>query len=118
MPRIRNDHDANNFKEDIKNGAVVIFAGVVGMPYFSTDTWAALRWLEINSKKVLVSENGTDEMYDKDPNTINDPKINRSTTYDEIFSTKLQDPDLTFITMWKEIDIEKIFFDIKKKEII
>ena len=51
-PRITNDHDAYNFYEDIKNGEIEIFAGEIGMPYFSTVTCAALRSLEINSKIV------------------------------------------------------------------
>ena len=67
-PRITNDHDANNFNEHIKNGEIVIFAGGIGMPYSSTETCAALRCLEINSKIVLMGKNGTDGIYDKDPN--------------------------------------------------
>lgn len=118
VPRITNDHDANNFNEDIKNGEIVIFAGGIGMPYFSTDTCAALRCLEINSKIVLMGKNGTDGIYDKDPNKNKDAKFISSITYDEIFSKELKVADLTFITMCKENDIETIIFDIDKKESI
>ena len=88
------------------------------MPYSSTDTCAALRCLEINSKIVLVGENGTDGIYDEDPDKNKDAEFISSITYDEVFSKELEVADLTFITMCRENDIQTIIFDIDKKESI
>ena len=49
VPRITNDHDANNFNEETKNGEIVIIPPGIGIPYFSTEPCGGLRSLEINS---------------------------------------------------------------------
>ena len=95
-----------------------MFAGGVGMPYFATDTGAALRCLEINSEIVLMGENGTGGIYDKDPNNNKDAKFISSIPYDEIFSKELKRADLPFLTMCKKNYIEKIIFDNDKKKSI
>ncbi|HKS99434.1 MAG TPA: UMP kinase [Rugosimonospora sp.] len=53
----------------LEKGRVVIFGAGAGMPYFSTDTVAAQRALEIHADIVLMSKNGVDGVYTADPNT-------------------------------------------------
>ncbi len=115
VPRVTKNHNSNYFNNDIQNGKIVIFVGGTGMPYFSTDTCAALRALEINSKTILMGKNGTNGLYDKDPNKNKDAKFISSTTYDEIINKKLRVADLTFITMCQENNLETLIFDIDEK---
>ncbi len=53
----------------LEKGRVVIFGAGAGLPYFSTDTVAAQRALEIGAHEVLVAKNGVDGVYDSDPKT-------------------------------------------------
>lgn len=53
----------------LEKGRVVIFGAGAGLPYFSTDTVAAQRSLEIGAVEVLVAKNGVDGVYDSDPRT-------------------------------------------------
>ena len=51
----------------LEKGRVVIFAGGTGNPFFTTDTAAALRALEIGAEAILMGKNGVDGVYDGDP---------------------------------------------------
>ncbi len=51
----------------LEKGRVVIFGAGMGMPYFSTDTTAAQRALEIDAEALLMGKNGVDGVYDSDP---------------------------------------------------
>jgi uridylate kinase len=62
----------------LEKGRVVIFGAGAGMPYFSTDTVAAQRALEIHADAVLMSKNGVDGVYTADPNT--DPTASKLDT--------------------------------------
>lgn len=62
----------------LEKGRVVIFGGGAGMPYFSTDTVAAQRALEIHADVVLMSKNGVDGVYTADPRT--DPSARKLDT--------------------------------------
>lgn len=53
----------------LEKGRIVIFGAGAGLPYFSTDTVAAQRALEINADEVLVAKNGVDGVYSADPKT-------------------------------------------------
>ena len=53
----------------LEKGRVVIFAGGTGNPYFTTDTAAALRALEIDAEAILMAKNGVRGVYDGDPRT-------------------------------------------------
>ena len=53
----------------LEKGRVVIFGAGMGMPYFSTDTTAAQRALEIDAEALLMGKNGVDGVYDSDPKT-------------------------------------------------
>ena len=52
----------------LEKGRIVIFSAGTGLPYFSTDTTASLRALEIDADVILLGKTGTDGIYDKDPN--------------------------------------------------
>jgi len=92
---------------------VIIFAGGTGNPYFSTDTAAALRALEINAE-ILFKATKVDGVYDKDPKKYPDAK-----KYDELFFMEVLDRDLrildsTATSLCMENNLPVIVFDITK----
>lgn len=98
----------------LEKGRVVIFAGGTGNPYFSTDTAAALRAIEINAD-VIIKGTKVDGVYSSDPEIDPDAKKYDSITYKEVIEKELRVMDLTAITLCKENDLPIIVFDIKSK---
>ena len=78
---------------------VVLFAGGTGNPYFTTDTCASLRALEINADAILMAKNGVDGVYDSDPRINKDAKFLKHLTYHDIIEKNLNVMDQTSITM-------------------
>lgn len=78
---------------------VVLFAGGTGNPYFTTDTCASLRALEINADAILMAKNGVDGVYDSDPRINKDAKFLKYLTYHDIIEKNLNVMDQTSITM-------------------
>lgn len=97
--------------ELLKSGHVLIFAGGTGNPYFTTDSAAALRALEI-SADVLVKGTQVDGVYDKDPHQYPDAQRFERLSYDEVLARKLRVMDLTAITMCAEGNLAVRVFDI------
>lgn len=97
---------------------VLVFGGGTGSANFSTDSSAALRALELNCDLLLIGKNGTDGVYDKDPNIYNDASFFNRLTYDEIIKKNLQVMDQTALTLCKEKNIEIRVFNIEKENSI
>ncbi len=85
----------------IEKSRVVIFAGGTGNPYFTTDTAAALRAVEINAD-LLIKATKVDGIYDSDPKKNPDAKKFDSLTYMEALSKQLQVMDATAISLCME----------------
>ncbi len=81
-------------EEQFRKGGVVVFCGGIGNPYFSTDTTAALRALQIKAD-YLVKATKVDGIYDKDPMKYKDAQKYEEITYKEIIDQRLQIMDLT-----------------------
>jgi uridylate kinase len=92
---------------------VVIFAGGTGNPYFSTDTAAALRALEINAE-ILFKATKVDGVYDKDPKKYPDAKKYEELTYLEVLEKNLRILDSTATSLCMENDLPVVVFDITK----
>lgn len=95
----------------LQAGHVLIFAGGTGNPYFTTDSAAALRALEI-SADVLVKGTQVDGVYDKDPKRYADAVRFDRLTYDQVIARRLQVMDLTAVTLCAEHDMPLFVFDI------
>lgn len=98
----------------LEQGYIVIFAGGTGSPYFSTDTCAALRALEINANKILMAKNGTDGVYDCDPRKNPNAKRYVKLTYQEMLNKQLEVMDLTATSLCSTNNIEVVVFDMNK----
>ena len=85
----------------IEKSRVVIFAGGTGNPYFTTDTAAALRAVEINAD-LLIKATKVDGIYDSDPKKNPDAKKFDCLTYMEALSKQLQVMDATAISLCME----------------
>lgn len=96
----------------IEKGRVVIFAAGTGRPYFSTDTTAALRALEINADCILLGKTGTDAIYDKDPNKFKDAKKFEKLTYKEILNLGLGIMDASATSLCMDNNMPLIVFGI------
>jgi uridylate kinase len=85
----------------LEKGRVVIFACGTGNPFFSTDTAAALRAVEIGADAILLAKN-VDGVYDSDPKVNKNARILRDVTYREVMEKDLKVMDASAITICKE----------------
>lgn len=83
----------------LEKGRVVIFGAGAGLPYFSTDTVAAQRALEIKADEVLVAKNGVDGVYSADPKKNSNAKKLEKLTYQEALVQGLKVVDATAFSL-------------------
>ena len=100
----------------LEEGRVVIFAGGTGNPYFTTDTTATLRALEVNAEAILMAKNGVDGVFDDDPRTNKDAKLISHLSYRELIAKKLNVMDLTAAAMLEGKKIEIRVFNMDNPE--
>jgi uridylate kinase len=99
----------------LEKGRVVIFGAGSGMPYFSTDTVAAQRALEIGAEVLLMGKQGTDGVYDADPNTHPGAVRFDSLSYDEYLSRGLAVADSTAISLCRDNALSIVVFDLMRE---
>lgn len=97
----------------MEKGRVVIFGAGAGLPYFSTDTVAAQRALEIHAVEVLVAKNGVDGVYSADPKK--DPKAKKieELTYSEALIQKLKVVDSTAFSLCMDNNMPMVVFGMQ-----
>lgn len=93
---------------------IVIFAAGTGNPYFTTDTAAALRAMEIGAN-VILKATRVDGVYDKDPLKNKDAKMFKRLTYIEVLQKKLEVMDSTAISLCMDNDLQIIVFNLSKE---
>jgi uridylate kinase len=96
----------------LEKGRVVIFGAGAGMPFFTTDTVAAQRALEIGSEALLLAKSGVDGVYNADPKK--DPKATKfdDISYDEVISKSLAVADAAAFSLCRENSLPIIVFDL------
>jgi uridylate kinase len=95
----------------LEKGRVVIFAGGTGNPYFSTDTAAALRAIEIGAE-VILKATKVDGIYDQDPVTNPSAKLLKHLTYLEVLEKGLRVMDTTAITLCMDNKLPIVVFNL------
>jgi uridylate kinase len=85
----------------LDKGRVVIFCGGTGNPYFTTDTGAALRGMEIDAD-LIIKATKVDGVYDADPRKNPDAKLYHTVTFDEVLQKRLEVMDSTAFTMCRD----------------
>ena len=89
----------------LERNRIVIFAAGTGNPYFTTDTAAALRSLEIGAQAILMSKHGAEGVYDADPNTEADVTLLPALTHLEAIERGLKVMDTTALSLCMDNDI-------------
>lgn len=102
----------------LEKGRVVIFAGGTGNPFFTTDTTAALRAVEIDAGAILMGKNGTDGVYTDDPRTNPDAELLAEVSYLEVLSRGLKVMDSTAITLCMDNSLPIVVFDLMGERLI
>ena len=98
----------------LEKGRVVIFGAGTGNPYFTTDTAATLRAIEIDAD-VILKGTRVDGIYDSDPEKNADAVKFNSLSFDEVFEKNLKVMDMTAFTLSKENNLPIIVFDMNKE---
>ncbi len=116
-PTIATSVTSENISYNLDQNKIVIFVGGTGNPFFTTDTNAILRALQMEAKLVLkgTKVNG---IFDKDPETNSDAILIKNTTINTVLEKKLDVMDLTAMTLAQNRDIKIRIFNIFDKDSI
>jgi uridylate kinase len=112
MGQVAEPYIPRRAERHLEKGRVVIFGAGAGLPYFSTDTVAAQRALEIGCEVLLLGKNGVDGVYSADPRT--DPAATRfdEITYDDVLQRGLNVADATAFSLCRDNGMPIIVFGL------
>jgi uridylate kinase len=97
----------------LEKGRIVILAAGTGNPYFTTDTAAALRALEIEAEVILMAKNGVDGVYDDDPRRNPNARKFEHLTFLEAINRRLQVMDSTALSLCMDNHMPIVVFDVQ-----
>lgn len=106
--------DSDKAKKALNDGKIVVFGGGTGKPFFSTDTGASLRAIDIGADMIIKLTN-VDGVYDKDPNKYSDAKMYDTVGYQMVIDNKLGVMDMEAIEMCRNNKIEIVVMNIDTK---
>lgn len=109
------DINPDKAKSAIEEGKIVIFGGGTGKPFFSTDTGASLRAIDIGAN-VIVKLTNVDGVYDKDPNKYVDAVKYDRVSYDDVLGKKLGIMDFEAIEMCRDNNISIVVTNINNDD--
>ena len=96
----------------LEKGRVVIFGAGAGMPFFTTDTVAAQRALEIGSEALLLAKSGVDGVYSADPKKDSSATKFDQISYDDVLSKSLAVADADAFSLCRENKLPIVVFDL------
>ncbi|MFV0429858.1 MAG: UMP kinase [Arachnia sp.] len=114
MGQVAEPYIPRRAERHLEKGRMVIFGAGSGMPYFSTDTVAAQRALEIGAEVLLMGKQGVDGVYDKDPNLHPEAVMHDRLSYDQFLAEDLKVADATAISLARDNDLRMVFFNLTK----
>ncbi len=114
VPRFCESYTSRGALAALKEGRVVIFAAGSGLPFFSTDTAAALKAAEMSADALFLAKN-VDGVYSCDPNGNKSAVRYEHLTYKEVVEKELHATDLTAITLCMEQNIPILVFSMKEE---
>jgi len=115
IPEVAEPYIRRKALSHLEKGRILIFGGGNGIPFFTTDTTAALRSAELGAKLILMAKNGVDGVYDSDPRVNKNAKKYDRITHQELLDKHLNVMDLTAATLCQENDIDIFVFDMNVK---
>lgn len=113
MPQVAEPYIRNRAVRHLKKGRVVIFGCGTGNPFFSTDTAAALRAVEIDAD-IIMKATMVDGVYDSDPKTNPDAKKYDKVSFDEVLAKGLQVMDSTAASLCKDNNMPILVFSVEE----
>lgn len=99
----------------LEKGRVVIFGAGTGNPYFTTDTAASLRAIEIGAE-VILKGTRVDGIYTEDPEKNHNAEKLENISFEDVYNKRLNVMDMTAFTLSRENDVPIIIFDMNKKD--
>jgi uridylate kinase len=96
----------------LEKGRVVIFGAGAGMPFFTTDTVAAQRALEVGAEALLLAKSGVDGVYSADPRKDSTATKYDTITYDEVLQKSLAVADAAAFSLCRENSLPIVVFDL------
>jgi uridylate kinase len=99
----------------LEKGRIVIFAAGTGNPFFTTDTAAALRAMEVGAE-VILKATKVDGIYDEDPEKNRDAVFFPEITYEEVLVRNLKVMDATAVTLCRENNVPIVVFNMRNKD--
>jgi uridylate kinase len=96
----------------LEKGRVVIFGAGAGMPFFTTDTVAAQRALEVGAEALLLAKSGVDGVYSADPRKDSTATRYDTITYDEVLQKSLAVADAAAFSLCRENSLPIVVFDL------
>ena len=96
----------------LDKGRVVIFGAGAGLPYFSTDTVAAQRALEIGCDMLLMAKNGVDGVYEADPRSDPDARLFDCLSYDQVLQRSLTVADASAFSLCRDNQLPFVVFNM------
>ena len=109
VPKVCEDYNFAQALQSVESGAVTIFAGGTGSPYFTTDTGAALRAAEMHCE-VLMKATQVDGIYDSDPRENPKAKRYEQISYADAISKQLNVMDMTALAMLRDNNVKTLIF--------
>ena len=106
--------DSDKAKKALNDGKIIVFGGGTGKPFFSTDTGASLRAIDIGADMIIKLTN-VDGVYDKDPNKYSDAKMYDTVSYETVIDNKLGVMDMEAIEMCRNNKIGIVVMNIDTK---
>ena len=111
MSQVAEPYIPRKAQRHLEKGRVVIFGAGLGAPYFSTDTCAAQRALEIGAEVVLMAK-GVDGVYDSDPRTNANAVRYEDLSHDDVLAQNLKVADATAISLCRDNDLPIVVFNL------
>ena len=106
VPEVNVPYSVETADKAMNEGKVVFLSGGTGKPFFTTDTAATMRAIELNCDAILMGKNGVEGVYDKDPRSNPDAKFYPVISYQEMIKQNLQIMDQTALELIKDKDIK------------
>ena len=106
VPEVNVPYSVEVADKAMNEGKVVFLSGGTGKPFFTTDTAATMRAIELKCDAILMGKNGVEGVYDKDPRQNKDAKFFPVISYQEMIKLNLQIMDQTALELIKDKDIK------------
>ena len=114
IDKVAKFYSPSRAKTSMKEGKICFFCGGTGNPFFTTDTAAVLRAIELNADLVLKGTK-VDGVFTKDPAKDKSAKLIKDITFDEVLAKKLKVMDMTSFSLAREFNMPIKVFNITKK---